>query len=170
MIKFQLDAKALMAFIESQGEEFKIKLSKAVFHTAVKNTVQSFVPDNVQDMIQEEVSHIGNKIAKESYLESSYMKTWSLKKSVQKKIYESMKAEVGNVLNKQLGAAQKEMINDKFDAFLIKMKRVVDKAIELRTHKIEQLINDKFNPALSEYIDNAVDEKFRLLNGNKYDT
>lgn len=167
MIKFQLDAKALMAFIESQGEEFKIKLSKAVFHTATKNTIQSFVPDNVQDIIQEEVSKIGDKIAKESYLESNYMHKWNLKKSVQDKIHKAMKVEVDNVLNKKLGAAQKEMINDKFDAFLIKMKRVVDKAIELRTHKLEKLINDKFTPALSEYIDAAVDEKFKLLNGDK---
>jgi len=165
MIKFQLDAKALMAFIESQGEEFKIKLSKAVFHAAINSTVKSFVPDNVQDMIQEEVSAIGNNIAKESYLESNYIHKWSLKKSVQKKIHEAMKIEITNVLNDQLYDYKKEMIDDRFDKFLIKMKRVVDKAIEIRERKLNIMINNKFTPALSEYIDNAVEEKFNLLHG-----
>ena len=165
MMKLQLDTKALQSFIESQGEDFKIKLSKAVFHTAIKNTIKSVIPDDVEKMITNLVNEMGKKIIDASCIQrkNGYSYDWELTPKIQDEIRsvveDSVKTQVLDAIYKVKG----EEIDVKLNIWMKKMEKIIDNNLEIREKQILERINQKFSIELSGYIDDAVEKKFELL-------
>lgn len=168
-VHLKLDAKALQHFIDSEGSDFKIKLSKAVFHTALKNTIKSFVPDDVEKMIDEQVQALGKQIIEASCVQrkNGYSYDWELtpkiKKEIENVVGKAIKTQVTDLIYK----VKKEELDTKIDLWMNKMEKIVDQNLELRVHHLNERINKKFSIELSGYIDDAVEKKFDLMNKDK---